>query len=242
VTADVRIRSIPPADEGCPFLPCLLFPLQSAILCFPPHTLTRAHRMQCFPAGPLRGPVSRSRSCVVDVLAGGAYGLSRAGTAPARMSCARCAWTWSSGSTRWCAVVPPCLRRADASRCVSRQCSAEQRHENVLRHAHTPPADETCAFLLHPVSSLLSTILSLPPRPLTRTPSEGTLPRRIFARPRSSNSFLRGERRSPATRTGSVRPRRASARTPHARFGRISGGTAWCAVLCPLSRGTRADA
>jgi hypothetical protein len=83
------------------------------------------------------------------------YGLSRAGTAPARMSWAGCGWTWIVASTRWCASVPLHLPRAGADRCVSRQCLVQQRHEDILRRAHTPPADETCTFLLHPVFSLL---------------------------------------------------------------------------------------
>jgi hypothetical protein len=135
-------------------------------------------------------------------------------------------------STRCSAAVPPRLPRAHANRCVSRQSAAEQRREDILWHG---PADETCTFLFHPVSPLLPANLSLPLCSLTRTPSEGTLSRRISALPRSSNSSLRGERRSPATHTGSVRPRRARARTSHARLGRVFRTTGWCAVR-PLAR------
>jgi hypothetical protein len=214
MTADVRIRSTPLADEPGTFFLCILFPFQSAILCFPPHTLTRVHSDAALPCR----TSARERSGT-SLLRGERARWRRVRPIPSGDSNGEDVLRemWVDMNIREYSVVrrrAPRLRRAGANRCVSRQCSLQQHH--ILRRAHTPPADETSTFLLHLISSLLSANLSLPPRPLTRTPGEGTLPRRISALPRSSNSFLRGERRSPATRTGSVRSRRAPARTPHA--------------------------
>jgi hypothetical protein len=66
MTADVRIRSVPPADEGCTFFPRLPFPLQPVILCFPLQTLTRAHSDAALPCR----TSARARSAILFLRGG----------------------------------------------------------------------------------------------------------------------------------------------------------------------------
>jgi hypothetical protein len=66
MTADVRIRSTPLVDEAGTFFLCILFPFQSAMLCFPPYALTRAHS----DAAPPCRTSARARSAI-SLLRGG---------------------------------------------------------------------------------------------------------------------------------------------------------------------------